>query len=50
MEKMLNEYLQFTSSTYLEKDELFDLNESVNQIIEKYNNKYISKSIIENFF
>ena len=50
MEKMLNEYLQFTSSTYLEKDELFDLSESVNQIIEKYNNKYISKSIIEKIF
>ena len=25
MEKMLNEYLQFTSSSYLEKDELFNL-------------------------
>ena len=28
MEKMLNEYLQFTSSSYLEKDELFNLSES----------------------
>ena len=25
MEKMLNEYLQFTSSSYLEKDEMFNL-------------------------
>ena len=27
MEKMLNEYLQFTSSSYLEKDERFNLSE-----------------------
>ncbi len=47
MEKMLNEYLQFTSSTYLEKDEIFNLSELVNQIIEKYNNQNISINIIE---
>ena len=46
MEKMLNEYLQFTSSNYLEKDELFNISELIIQIIEKYNNKNISKDII----
>ena len=43
MEKMLNEYLQFTSSSYKEKDELFNLTELIEIIIEKYDNKNISK-------
>ena len=46
MEKMLNEYLQFTSSSYIEKDELFNLSELIDQIIEKYNNENISKTLI----
>jgi two-component system osmolarity sensor histidine kinase EnvZ len=50
MEKMLNEYLQFTSSTYLEKDELFNLSELVNQIIKKYNNENISYDIVERIY
>ena len=29
MEKMLNEYLQFTSSSFLEKDEMFNLSELI---------------------
>ena len=45
MEKMLNEYLQFTSSSYLEKNELFDLSELINDIVTKYNNNNISKEI-----
>tara|TARA_B110000444_G_scaffold207456_1_gene201451 strand:+ start:414 stop:1733 length:1320 start_codon:yes stop_codon:yes gene_type:complete len=45
MEKMLNEYLQFTSSTYLEKDETFDISELIENIINKYNNKNISKKL-----
>ena len=45
MEKMLNEYLQFTSSSYLEKDELFDLSNLINEIIEKYNNDNITKAL-----
>ena len=45
MEKMLNEYLQFTSSSFVEKDELFDLSGLMNEIIMKYNNKNILKSI-----
>ena len=45
MEKMLNEYLQFTSSSYLEKDEEFNISDLINEIIEKYNNKNISTNI-----
>ena len=46
MEKMLNEYLQFTSSSYVEKDELFDLSELIEQIVVKYNTDNLSKSLI----
>jgi len=42
---MLNEYLQFTSSSYLEKDEQFNISDLINEIIEKYNNKNISTNI-----
>tara|TARA_B110001452_G_scaffold187927_1_gene158273 strand:- start:243 stop:1562 length:1320 start_codon:yes stop_codon:yes gene_type:complete len=45
MEKMLNEYLQFTSSTYLEKDEEFNLSELIDEIVKKYNNKNISTNL-----
>ncbi len=45
MEKMLNEYLQFTSSSYLEKDELFNLSELINKIVQKYNNENISMNL-----
>ena len=45
MEKMLNEYLQFTSSSFLEKDELFNLSELMDEIINKYNNNNISRNI-----
>ena len=50
MEKMLNEYLQFTSSSYLEKNEQFNLSELINKIIEKYDNKNISKKISEKIY
>ena len=43
MEKMLNEYLQFTSSTYLEKDETFDISELIENN-NKYNNNNISRN------
>jgi two-component system osmolarity sensor histidine kinase EnvZ len=33
MEKMLNEYLQFTSSSFVEKDELFNLGDLIEEII-----------------
>ena len=48
MEKMLNEYLQFTSSSYLEKDEKFNLSELIDKIVEKYSNKNISKNLLQN--
>ena len=50
MEKMLNEYLQFTSSSYLEKDEQFDLSSLIKEIIEKYDNKNISSNIINRIY
>ena len=46
MEKMLNEYLQFTSSSYLEKDEMFNLSELIEKIIKKYDNINISQILI----
>jgi len=46
MEKMLNEYLQFTSSSYLEKDETFDISELIENTISKYDNNNISKDLI----
>ena len=50
MEKMLNEYLQFTSSSYIEKDELFNLTELVEQIINKYDNQNISATLVERVY
>ena len=50
MEKMLNEYLQFTSSSYLEKDEIFNLTELINKIVSKYNNKNISTDLSSDIF
>ena len=50
MEKMLNEYLQFTSSSFLEKDELFNLSELIDEIINKYNNGNISKSLLSRVY
>ena len=47
MEKMLNEYLQFTSSS-LEKDALFDLSHLIKEVIEKYENSNISSNIMPN--
>ena len=46
MEKMLNEYLQFTSLNHLEKDETFNLSVLIENIIDKYENTKIFKDII----
>ena len=46
MEKMLNEYLQFTSSTHSEKNETFNISELIDEIINKYNNNNISTNIM----
>ena len=50
MEKMLNEYLQFTSSSYLEKNEHFNLTELINQTINKYDNQNISTNLFPEVF
>ena len=50
MEKMLNEYLQFTSSSYLEKDETFDISELIESTIDRYDNDNISKYIIPRIY
>ena len=46
MEKMLNEYLQFTSSSNIEKNEMFNLSELIDQVVNKYNNKNIENDLI----
>ena len=45
MEKMLNEYLQFTSSSYAEKDLTFNISELIENIVKKYKNSNISIQI-----
>ena len=45
MEKMLNEYLQFTSSSYAEKDRTFNISELIENIVKKYKNSNISIQI-----
>ncbi len=50
MEKMLNEYLQFTSSSYKEKDQEFDLSQLINETVFKYNNKNITTNLPSNIF
>ena len=50
MEKMLNEYLQFTSSSYAEKDEMFNLSELIEEIIIKYNNENIKKNLLPRIY
>ncbi len=42
MEKMLNEYLQFTKSSFQEKDEMFNLTELLDDISKKYSRKNMS--------
>ena len=47
MEKMLNEYLQFSSSQSIEKTEKFNLNQLIKETINKYENNNISSEIQE---
>ncbi len=42
MEKMLNEYLQFSKSNFTEKSEKFNLSELINSIVKKCENQNIS--------
>tara|TARA_A100001015_G_scaffold111193_1_gene123423 strand:+ start:1075 stop:2394 length:1320 start_codon:yes stop_codon:yes gene_type:complete len=48
MEKMLNEYLQFTSSSQSEKNEVFDLSKLLNETVERYENNSITKDLTQN--
>tara|TARA_B100001029_G_scaffold126478_1_gene105589 strand:+ start:58 stop:654 length:597 start_codon:yes stop_codon:yes gene_type:complete len=41
MEKMLNEYLQFSKSSFTEKSEKFNLSDLIDSTIKKYENKKI---------
>ena len=50
MEKMLNEYLQFTSLNYLEKNETFNLSGLIETITDKYDNPQIFKDIIPRIY
>ena len=50
MEKMLNEYLQFTSLSYVEKDEMFNLSELIEEIVIKYNNEIIQKALLPRIY
>jgi len=43
MEKMLNEYLQFASTSAIDKTEIFDLSELLENVINKYENPNILK-------
>ena len=48
MEKMLNEYLQFSKNRSSEKGEKFNLSKLLDDIIKKYNNKNILIEISQN--
>jgi two-component system, OmpR family, osmolarity sensor histidine kinase EnvZ len=50
MEKMLNEYLQFTSSAYSEKNENFNITELIKEVIDKYENINISKELVARIY
>ena len=50
MEKMLNEYLQFTSSSFLEKDEQFNMSDLINNIVKKYNNENIIVKLTDEMY
>ena len=50
MEKMLNEYLQFTSSSFLEKDEQFNISDLITDVVEKYDNNNISTDIMSGIY
>ena len=50
MEKMLNEYLQFTSSSYSEKDGTFNISELIQGIIKKYENSNISCELVDRVY
>ena len=50
MEKMLNEYLQFTKSSFQEKDEMFNLTELIDEISKKYIEKNITTLLMPRIY
>ena len=50
MEKMLNEYLNFSSSRSTEKTETFDLSELLETIVQKYEKKKITSDVPERVY
>ena len=50
MEKMLNEYLQFSSSSFTDKTEKFDITDLISSTIEKYESTNIIYDKIEKIF
>ena len=50
MEKMLNEYLQFSSSSFTDKTEKFDITNLISSTIEKYESTNIIYNKIEKIF
>ena len=50
MEKMLNEYLQFASSTFSEKGEIFNLTKLTKEIIKKYENINITDNLDDQIY
>jgi len=50
MEKMLNEYLQFTKSSFQEKDEMFNLTDLISDISKKYNTDNISTNLMQRVY
>ena len=50
MEKMLNEYLQFASSSFSEKNEKFNLSELLDRVVKKYKNEKISTKLVSEIY
>ncbi len=50
MEKMLNEYLQFASSNFSEKNEKFDISDLIRETVKKYENGNISLELSNDSF
>ena len=50
MEKMLNEYLQFTRTGAKDKTETFNISELLDEIISKYENGNIEKKIVKKIY
>tara|TARA_B100001113_G_scaffold266217_1_gene221073 strand:+ start:477 stop:1796 length:1320 start_codon:yes stop_codon:yes gene_type:complete len=50
MEKMLNEYLQFTKSSFQEKDEMFNLTELLDEVSKKYYKDNVTTNLVPRIY